>query len=208
MKNDIFKIAIVSILILCNIFCLLLLIRERQIHDSKISILIDKVSEEKIISELINEDRFLAFQNEGYTISKKLEIINQNGDKIDFASYMSERQYLIFRYSFLNCQPCVDEVLRLLKMSMNEVDSSQILIFSNYQLLNDLKKFRRINKIFDEVYKVDSLNLPIDKLNIPYFFVLGKNMQVSHIFIPQKESPKTTERYLNMVKNKLQNQVD
>lgn len=204
-KSSILKICLISILILCNISCLFLLIQERKLYKKEIVRLGVKFSNKSEQYEIINEDRFLAYLNEGCVVSDELKIINQAGDKIKLSSYTNKKKCLVFRSSFLNCQPCVDEAVLSLKKIIKDVDSSQVIILANYRLLSDLKKFKRINKMFNEVYQVDSLNLPLEELNIPYFFMIDEDMKTNHVFVPQKELSVATDRYLSIVKKLLQN---
>lgn len=54
-----------------------------------------------------------------------------------------------------------------------------------------------------DVYQIDSLPLPIDGEQIPYFFILDDNYLSTSFFIPRKEMPEQTVRYLEFVKERM-----
>ena len=43
----------------------------------------------------------------------------------------------------------------------------------------------------------EALLIPIDKLNIPYYFCVNSDLMMTNFFIPQKDMPKLSNIYLN-----------
>ena len=43
------------------------------------------------------------------------------------------------------------------------------------------------------------LNIPLDKLNVPFYFSVNSNLTMTNFFIPQKDNPKLSTVYLNTI---------
>ncbi len=69
-------------------------------------------------------------------------------------------------------------------------------MFSSYWFEKDLRDFKRMNKIFTEVYNVKYLDIPIEKENISDMFIMDENMNIFDFFIPQKDMLELTEQYI------------
>nr|WP_319398804.1 hypothetical protein [uncultured Carboxylicivirga sp.] len=48
--------------------------------------------------------------------------------------------------------------------------------------------------------KEDILGIPMEKINIPYMFILDSTLVVKQFFVPEKSMPELTDTYLNIIK--------
>lgn len=143
----------------------------------------------------------LVLPSDGMQLNASSKICDINNNKHTLGQLIT-RPTLIFRYSFRDCDMCVDPALSALKR--NKFYSSQ-----NTIIITDALSFRdyaiRVKALACDipVYWVQSedmrgLGLPIENKNIPFFFVLGPDLKASKFFIPYKEITDETLSYLNL----------
>ncbi len=147
-------------------------------------------SKEKIIE---NHTFQTEYENLKYVClqeQKNKNIFLENIPMVDYKDsivWLHDVEGLIFRYSELNCKVCIDSTLNMLK-------NTKVIILASYKDKRHLDIFARTNKIANSIYKIDSLNLPIDKANLPYF------IKDQEIFIPLKEFPERTIEFLKFIR--------
>jgi hypothetical protein len=108
---------------------------------------------------------------------------------------------LVLRYSYIDCGSCVDSLIKQTNNLSEILGREKIVILAKYNSRIDYINFIRLNNIKNNIYNIkDSLSVA-DELNVPYFFVLEKNMTTSNFFIPRKEFSKLTEDYLHAIEN-------
>lgn len=133
-------------------------------------------------------------------LSDAYPLLTEKGEKIELGNLIRNDRYtLVLRYSYLSCSPCVDYAVTALKEFKEQHLDADILLLSTYQQRKDLRDFKRVNKVFFHVYHVDSLDLPIDKENVPYFFMLDKDMRAFDFFVPHQEMPELTGEYFRKI---------
>ena len=143
----------------------------------------------------------------GYNkINPDKKLVNIDGDSIIFSSIIYEKQALVFRYSYLGCNDCVVDLLTLLNEMQNkdelEIPILLIIYTENFRAL--LLENRNYNIHFP-IYLVpnnDLIKSPIDEFNVPYFFLINKNMNCTDFYVPDKTTPDLTQKYLNFINSK------
>lgn len=133
-------------------------------------------------------------------LSENLSLVTEKGKKIEVRNLIRKDRYtLVLRYSYLSCSPCVDYAVTALKDFKEQHPDINVLLLSTYRQKKDLRDFKRVNKVFFHVYHVDSLNLAMDEENIPYFFMLDKDMRMFNFFMPHQEIPELTAEYFRKI---------
>lgn len=134
---------------------------------------------------------------------KELNLINISGDTV-LASEVLQDKKLFFRYSSLNCQLCVDAQFDIFINSSFPNLDNQLSLIAFYQsprdLLVDHRKLSRHNIRLDMFLSMKSeLDLPIESMNVPYYFSLDSKGFVSTIFVPNRDEPHKTIEFLKHV---------
>lgn len=148
-----------------------------------------------------NRDHFLrlSLKNNNTLIKNDLEIIDEKGKSFLLKDILPFPK-LIFRYSELHCDVCVDQQIKTLKLFKEKIGSDNIIVLANYELLKNLILFKRLNALDIPVYKLSGrMNLELEENDTPYFFILDKNNVANDFFIPIKEINNYTYRYLNVM---------
>lgn len=146
----------------------------------------------------LKEDIKLCFQNEGLILNSQTPLI-EDGKGTHMMVDIIKNKTLVIRFSQLNCQACIEAIKPLLK----GLKTKQVVVFADYTNKRFLKEFKKgLNESW-RLFNVKLLNIPMDDLNIPYFFVLDEEMRLSHVFIPHKEMLSHVEEYLEIIEQHL-----
>lgn len=111
---------------------------------------------------------------------------------------------LIFMFSGLNCQTCIDMQLPGIEQLSKDIGEENVILLASYSNRRDLFQFARINKIKLEIYNFEKsdIQIPLIDSNVPFFFIINPNLASNCFFIPEKSSPKHTIAYLNVIKHR------
>lgn len=144
---------------------------------------------------VLKEDMKICLQNEGLVLDPNIPI-NENGDVEHALSDIVKDKTLIIRLSQFNCQVCIETIKPMLE-KINVKNVVFLVTYTNKRFLKELKK--GIDQENWRFFKVNSLNIPIESLNVPYFFVLDEKLSLNYVFIPHKEMLEMIEKYLEIV---------
>jgi hypothetical protein len=102
---------------------------------------------------------------------------------------------LFFCFSTNTCTPCIDESIRLIREAFPDYkDNEAIIITGDYPL-------RLRDSVYDKKM-LTGITLPLEKIEAPFFFILDKKMEISHLHIYNKMNTDLTKIYLEEVKYK------
>jgi hypothetical protein len=144
----------------------------------------------------------IEIQSEFTKISPDQELIDFNEDTLSIESLFSH-PVLIFRYSALQCNSCIDLEKSLIdslfkQNSQIEPYISYFVFYSNRrEYIADIRESKNNIPYFQ--VPDNSLGLQIDKYNMPYYFVLNQGLSISDVFIPEKENLELSKIYLENV---------
>jgi|AntAceMinimDraft_15_1070371.scaffolds.fasta_scaffold04292_6 hypothetical protein len=159
----------------------------------------------KSMTNSILHSNYLRIKNDDQPFSHNIFLYSDDNDSITFTNLIKQnKKLLVFRYSELNCMACIDkEVLNLKQFLKNS--NVKIIIIATYSSMRDLYLFKRINQIPKaKIYNIKNqqMGLPIEKNNIPYYFVAETNFVAGKFFVPNKLFPEYSQKYLSEI-NKL-----
>jgi hypothetical protein len=148
--------------------------------------------------KILKNYMIIAKYSENISIKKEILISNEKG-KFKLDKIIDNGFKLVLRYTELNCQSCVDTELSSLQNLANKIGMEKIVILASYKNNEDLIKFKRLNKLKLPMYNVDSLSIPLENMNIPFYFICDKEFKTKLVFIPKKEISNLTVDYLKLV---------
>jgi len=128
--------------------------------------------------------------------AQNIELYNELGEKVFFSDLVKDRSVLVFRFSELNCEICVEEEIKRLKVLSKSI-KNRLLFVTSYSFERYLYTFKRINNFKLPIYNIvpNKIKIPVEELNIPYYFVLDSALNIHDIFVPEKTEPENTEKY-------------
>jgi len=156
---------------------------------------------QKFIDMLQNE-QILQIESENYTLDKTISVQNIEKQK-KFTKNIFLRKTLVLFVSSTNCNDCSTYCLSVIKNDSYS-NSKRIIVFASGYSIRDLFVFYKSNKFNNSVYSLTTLGLPIEKLNMPFMFLIDDKLTPTHFFIPRKEMPYLTDKYLSLIKKQLE----
>ncbi|MDR1221760.1 MAG: hypothetical protein LBL07_02620 [Tannerella sp.] len=157
-----------------------------------------------LLYDMLKEEQEVLMKNEGCMVSKSLYLTDLKNQKIKIDSLFSEGPFLVLFFSSSYCNDCVNYCLTQIKDFMTKQGFNKIILFASGYQLRDLYVFARSNQFNDKCfYSMNSLNIPIEETNMPFMFIMDEKLMPSHFFIPKKEIPEQTERYLNFINEEI-----
>jgi len=122
------------------------------------------------------------------------QLLNMKGQKLTVSKVIGKSEKLVFRYTSLDCQICVDSEIDRLKYLGEKIGKDKIIIITSYVDIKNFYNFYKINKL----YNYNIYFIPIDfklfpgESNTPYVFILDTNRVVKYSFFPDKAFPEYT----------------
>lgn len=162
-------------------------------------------------NRLIQSNRELYLMNRGLEFSLKsndrhlpLQLIAQptGGEPLNFDSFVGNSRKLVLVLSDRNCSSCVDQLLFLVRTEISEIYRKNLLILYSVQGPSGDQWLTR-QKILAGVEFLEipdrGLQLPMDSLEIPYFFMTGPERMAGLTFTPYPSLEEQTKDYLNLI---------
>jgi len=112
---------------------------------------------------------------------------------------------LILRFTEYSCHACVEQSFKTINNIPHPFRKGKFIIIASYESLRALLLFKADNNINYSIYTLknnDSLNVPLESLNFPYFFILNGESEATSIFYPLTSDPELTNDYFVIVRYK------
>lgn len=198
-KELILTITLMLFLVVSNIYGY---IRYKKVRDVQLILYeLKKDSDFKIgqlgtLRECRNNEMYL----NGIVVSHDLEVTNLEGIKKKLSDIISNNT-LVLRYSEMHCDVCLDNVINKLNLYQDSIGIQNIMLFTNTDNINYIRKFKRINKIHFNIYSTDDkLDSILVDIGMPYLFIYSlDSKRINNVFVPQKEDVKLTSEYLHLI---------
>ena len=102
---------------------------------------------------------------------------------------------LVFCFLTNTCSPCVDKAIELTQEVFSDyLENEQIIVAGDYPL-----------RLRDDCYgkrMLTGVNLLIEEIEAPFFFILDKDLKMSYLHIFNKMNPILTKIYLEEIHKK------
>lgn len=114
------------------------------------------------------------------------------------------QRYIVFHYSELNCDVCVDNEIKKIKLAIERdtLLASHFLITARYANEKYLSIFKRINRVTFDIYNIIGKDIFDGKVNTPFYFILDESLSTKDMFAPDKQLPDITSDYFETMKKK------
>ena len=191
--NKVYYYIIIIILSFCSIFLTFKLDLQDKIIDNY-NIVINKKKQDV----LSFEQNFLQeIKNENLKLNRKSCLLDIEGNRV-LTTEIFKKNSVVLRYSEMNCNDCIQAEIDVLLQNK----SIEVLLIADYHnkrdlfvYYNELKK-RGLSDFMLYNVPVGGFDLPIEKINKPFYFCVSSDLKITNIFIPQKNKPKLSESYL------------
>jgi hypothetical protein len=203
MKKEVLYQVVLTILIIFNILLLLILIKsknEKANFDISLQDCHNSVQNIKDRMNNIMLDLSLIYEFDSEQIDYNTIIYDEDENQLSLNQLIQDSPILVFKYSQLHCDVCIDEQISLLKGAEELINENKIILLTNYSSKNDLARFKRVNQLNFKVFNLKNSELTeIDK-SFPYYFILDKSFSLKKFFIPIKGDTLLTKDYYKSIK--------
>ena len=204
-RKDIFK--IVLLVVVCSSFSAILYYKEKGSYCQQA--LENMINEQNTFMDKRNvsesSDQIASLYNTGLMLDPHLLLTCVDGEKQELGSLPEPGRRLVLYFSMQNCLQCVKYMLPVLKQLTEETGAEKVICMINSHSRREVSLFNRDNGLDGLVFIVDSLGLPLEKENLPFFFVIDENLKTNYVYIPRGEMTEQTAAYLKLMKHVLLN---
>ena len=163
---------------------------------------------------LLNQESNKSDELNSYKINFAVNILNSNyhldnviiKDSLNNILSLKElfkdkqEQLLVCRFSQMHCESCVNSSIQILRNRIDSIGTNKVVFLGNHRNNKIFNRVIPLYKIQDmRVYNCPAINIPVEKLGYPYYFILDKNLQISNVFVPDKAKPNITNKYLENI---------
>ena len=204
MKKTNWTLFIAALLLIVNIVLLYRIVDHKRIIAAYQAILTENTNKTNN-REWLNLNFDSGLENNGIKLDNVIVRDSQNKEMRLQDLFKSGRsQVLVSRFTSLCCESCAIYSIQKACSFADSINTENIVFlgfYENTKILNLLKQQYGIHK--KEVYNtMDFFNIPVEKQSYPYYFVLGRDLKISDVFLPDKMCPDLTNRYLDRVAKK------
>jgi hypothetical protein len=133
-----------------------------------------------------------------------LIVWNESDEYCNISDILSLKNKMVFYFSEHHCFDCVKDALNQIKNIPDSITSNNYLILCNYPNMRHFQAFLREYDLKVPIYNIcgQTLNLPVEKIESPFFFVVKSDLHSRQIFIPVKEIKRYLANYLQSMNKK------
>lgn len=179
------------------LFCLVGCRPERQLGIKERKV--EKENFSLFYEEILKSDQLAALHNENLPLPGDLVLTDSKGKNIFLREAVTDSS-IIVRYSVHACGDCITFVNTCVTKHVGNTDRVVLLLAD--VPVRDLHVMRTQLKL-PNIFRVDSLPLPFEAVGEPYLFTLDKECRTAFFFIPRKEFPEQTPKYLQFIARKM-----
>lgn len=140
----------------------------------------------------------LVLPDDGFKLKDTDSILTADKKFIPFSKLIGNGEKLVFRYSYIDCDVCVDSVLSAVQRITKKNKLDKLIVLTDTKTERDFLLKNQYKKHPYPVYALvrNKLGLTMENKNLPFLFLVSPDMKVSKVFIPFKESHYQTQQYL------------
>ena len=146
-----------------------------------------------LIGQVLLQSHYSTLPVEG-----NINAVDSSGRSFSLKDVFDKKKVVVYRISELNCMECIKAQFPFLKKLADKVGTDHVMLLSSFASPKSFKIFLQNLPFVIRAYNVplERLSaLPIESLNVPYFFESEYGSHFDYVFIPRKEMPELSEEY-------------
>lgn len=201
-SHKISLLCIAFLLTLLNVFLII-----KYTHCKKNNEILLSNAERKIenIMERYDISLYQSYRTNGIILDD-IYLTDTNNEKSKLSKLFINRDIiLVCRFSEHHCDECTAYSIIKLINHLDMLGLKNVVFLGSYE---NSKHASVITSNYScvETYNIQSLNISVEEIHHPYYFTVDRNLRISDVFIPDRSFPHLTNRYLEIVNNKIFNQ--
>ena len=138
-------------------------------------------------------------------INLELKISRYNNKKVDTIQLKDiikrNKTFLIFRYSYMDCQACVNKFFQFLNEKKECLKNVNVVLFTDDPNIEEVFETSRVTlKGYFEIFQTHGIITDIDSMHFPYLFTVSDGRTSNNIFIGQESHIDEVKDYLEAFK--------
>jgi len=199
MKNNIIYTSSLVISIIVIIICIWFNIKLKKDFGANKT----EIKQNELLMRQLNEDQITILNSSNACISKSLYVSTIKGKQVRIDTLIGNKKYLVLFFSSEDCGACVDFSLNQIRKIASQSNKQKILIFASKYQLRDLYILAKSIDLDEQIFSVETIGFPLEKKNVPFIFLINKELKSNCLFIPRKELPDQTAVYLGIATKNL-----
>lgn len=137
----------------------------------------------------------------GNSILQDITLESIHGNKTSFETVVN-KTYLIYRFTESDCIDCMEQQFLYIQELLSNMNFDNIILIGNFPSRHNIEAFKETFGIEWPVFNyTEKLNLPIEDLNLPYFFVVNSDMKAYNFRVASGVTSLILENYLLGIEN-------
>lgn len=134
---------------------------------------------------------------------------SENGTSVHINDlFKGKSQKLIVRIPKESCLNCIMSFTHILQQELSEYEQQNIAYIVDYKKAKEIEYYKRILNINSKFYIAHDLDLPIEKEDTPYIFLLNKDLTYTHLYMPIYNEADLSKKYIQIIKEQLRNNIN
>lgn len=132
---------------------------------------------------------------------KDIILLNNNQKKVKLSSLVGGKEKLVFKFSPSNCSTCIQSGFAALRKIAKNISNDQIIIITDKTNRREIRALANSMNLDYPIYLADDkdFNNILQKENIPFTFIIDKDLRMKDLFIPMKELPDYSDMYYRII---------
>ncbi len=191
------KITIIILILVDVILCALCVWAFRANNNT----MTDQQTEQIRKTEILENCFVYGLTNDNIILSEDLKVTDKEKQARLLKDIVNDDTKLIVRISESHCEDCIRFfIVKLLRLAQQKKwNENQVIVLASYQDQRSLTIFADRLGISFPLYQIEDMPLPVEDIHVPYCFILERNLQVKHLFVPDKYDGRISNTYLEFI---------
>ena len=137
----------------------------------------------------------------GFQLPSDFVVTTEEGEKV-FLKDIIDTPVLVYRFLETQCSDCVEKQFKIFSSEKHNL-TKNIILWGSYSNVRKIAIIKNAFNINYKAYNVGEINIPLEKLANPFFFVITPDLMCHSFYVAIKENPSMTMKYLWTMKTKL-----
>lgn len=145
---------------------------------------------------------------DAYMLPKNLllfKLSNFDVDTISITKLDLKKPKIVFRFTDLSCESCINQELIHLKALEKEIGKENIVYLGSFSNIRKAISFNKVNALENSTFyfiNYGDLGSDIEAEHLPFVFMLDQSMQIDTPFFPRYDMPDVSVDYYKVIKEK------
>lgn len=130
-----------------------------------------------------------------------MTLLDKDRNAIKLSALLNGEDKVVFKFSLTNCSSCIQHSFSSVRKLMGKLPKDKIIIVADNSNRRELQALVNSLSLSLPVYLTEDtvFHSILEKENVPFFFIIGKDLRMKDLFIPMKELPDLSDLYYRII---------